>query len=226
MFYELKAKLRKEEGKKAAKLRANSLVPAVIYGPEVKQNINLTLGYNEFKKVYDVAGENSLINLVIEGEGKPRETLVKDVSYEPLSDRVSHVDFYQIKEGQKLAIKVGLKLIGESPAVKSLGGVLFQNLGELAVKCLAKDMISEIEVDISGLAAIDDKIVVRDLKVPVTLEIMEDLSTAVVIITLPEEEKVEVASTVEMPKVEGEEKKEGEEGADAKAEPEKKAEKK
>ena len=167
-----------------------------------------------------------MINLMIEGETKPRETLVKDVSYEPLSDRISHVDFYQIKEGQKLEIKVGLKLVGESPAVKSLGGVLFQNLNELGVKCLAKDMISEIEIDISNLTAIDDKIVVRDLKVPSTLEITEDLNTAVVIITLPEEEKVEVAAAVEMPKVEGEEKKEGEEGAEAKAEPEKKAEKK
>lgn len=212
MFYELKAKPRKEEGKKVRGLRAGDLVPAVIYGPEVKENIILTLGYNEFKKVYDKAGENSLINLTIEGEGKPRETLVKDVSYEPLTDRISHVDFYQIKEGQKLEIKVSLKLVGESPAVKSLGGVLFQNLNELGVKCLAKDMISEIEVDISNLAAIDDKIVVRDLKVPATLEITEDLNTAVVIITLPEEEKVETAAAVEMPKVEGEEKKEGEDG--------------
>ncbi|MEK7512136.1 MAG: 50S ribosomal protein L25 [Patescibacteria group bacterium] len=226
MFYELKAKPRKEEGKKVRGLRAGDKVPAVIYGPEVKENIILTLGYNEFKKIYDQAGENSLINLMIEGETKPRETLVKDVSYEPLSDRISHVDFYQIKEGQKLEIKVGLKLVGESPAVKSLGGVLFQNLNELGVKCLAKDMISEIEIDISNLTAIDDKIVVRDLKVPSTLEITEDLNTAVVIITLPEEEKVETAATVEMPKVEGEEKKEGEEGAEAKAEPEKKAEKK
>lgn len=222
MFYELKAKLRKEEGKKAAKLRGRDLIPAVIYGPEVKSNIILTLGYNEFKKVYDEAGGNSLIKLAIEGEAKPRETLVKDISFEPLSDRISHVDFYQIKEGQKLEIKVGLRLVGESPAAKNLGGVLFQNMGELAVRCLAKDMISEIEVDISNLVAIDEKITVKDLKVPATLEIMDDLNSAVVIVTLPEEEKMEAPAAAEMSEAVGVEKKEGEEGAEAKAESEKK----
>ncbi|MFH0988314.1 MAG: 50S ribosomal protein L25 [Parcubacteria group bacterium] len=229
MSYELKAKSRTDFGRKAYKFRAAGQTPAVVYGPEEKEGKSIFLNSGEFNKVFEKAGESALINLSIEGEKAPRETLVKDVAYDPLKGNAIHVDFYQVKKGQKLELEVTLKFVGEAPAVKEFGAILVKSLHAVKVRCLPKDIVSEINVDLSSLKAFDARIHISDLPIPEGVEILQDKNDVVAVVKEPEkEEEVKPAGeTVAMPEVAGKAK-EGEVAtgvADAKSE-DKKAEKK
>jgi len=194
MIHELKAKLR--GGDEAERLLA------VVYGPEVKENKLISLHPVEFGKLYEAAGESSIINLSIEGETKPREVLIKAVDYTPVRDIVRHVDFYQIKAGQKLEVEVELNYVGESSAVKDLGGILVTNMDHLKIRCLAKDMISELNVPLDALKALNDRIAVKDLAIPAGIEVLSNLDDVVAIVAVPEEEKAEEVAAPATP-VEG-----------------------
>jgi large subunit ribosomal protein L25 len=130
--------------------------------------------------------------------------------------------------GEKLETEIELNFIGESPAVKEQGGILVKSLDSIEVKCLPKDLISEIKVDTSSLKDMDDCIYVKDLDIPDELEVMLDENTTVASISRPRsdeeleqlEEKAEVdmdqVETVEKKKDEEEEQKEGDSEADKK----------
>jgi len=196
MIYDLDAIIRKELKKNVQALRAKSLVPGVIYGPEVKENINVAIDAVKLEKVFNEAGENSLINLKLDDGKATVEVLIKDIVFEPVSHRISHVDFYQIKKGQKLDIEPVLVFVGIAPAVKELGGILVKSLDKIEIRCLPKDMISEIQVDLTTLKTFEDKILVKDLKIPEGVEVLSDLEEAVAVISKPEEEAAGSAPAV------------------------------
>lgn len=233
MIYDLKATKRDRFGKILFNMRKIGMLPAVIYGPELKQSAPVFLKFNDFIKVFQKAGESSLINLAIDGEDKPREVLVKDVAYDAVKDAPIHIDFYQIKRGQKLELDIVIEFIGEAPAVKEAGGILIKNLHELSIRCLPKDIPEKVQVNLSSLKAIDDKIYVKDLQLGEAIEIKQDANDVIVLVAAPVEEEAEAKPEVaaaDIPTVEGEkkdeEKAEGEEeGKEKKTESkEKKAE--
>lgn len=203
MIYELNAKMR-QAGQTCKTENNRTFIPGVIYGPEIKENILVCLDLNETEKVYYEAGESSLIRLKLENEKEPREVLFKAVAKDVLTTDLRHVDFYQFKAGQKLEVEIELVFVGESVAVKGLGGIFVNSLNKLSVKCLPKDMINKIEVDISVLQTFEDKIRVKDLSIPAGLEVLADLEETVAVVTPPAKEEKEVAPTAEteMPKVE------------------------
>ncbi len=192
MKLSLKAEKREITGKKVSKLREDGKIPAVMYGQETEPK-NLLVDYNPFEKVYKEAGESTLVELELENEKIP--VLIHDVSYHPVTDKIEHIDFYKIKYGQKLTASVELKFIGESRAVKELGGTLVITLNEVEVECLPKDLISEIEVDLGKLETFEDVIHIKDLKVPETIKILADKDDVVAKVSQPrvaeEEEKAE-----------------------------------
>jgi len=222
MIYDFQATIRKELKKNVQSLREQGIVPGVVYGPELKENINVALDLVKLEKIFNEAGENSLINLQLEGEKETREVLIKDINFEPVTHRIAHVDFYQIKKGEKLEIEPELSFVGIAPAVKELGGILIKSLAKIEIRCLPKDMISHIEVDLTTMKNFGDKISVRDLKVPADVEILTDLDETVVVIAAPREEEVAAPKAeVKEPEVVG--KKEA--SADAPAEGDKAAKK-
>ena len=185
----LKVEKREITGKKVEGLRQEDKVPAVVYGSET-ENINLTLDYVTFEKLYAKAGESTLINLKLEGT-EEMPVLIHDVFRNPVSDKIDHVDFYKIKYGQKLTATVELEFVGEPKAVKELGGVLFTSIEEVEIECLPKDLISKIEVDLSILKTFEDYINVKDLNVPEAVKIMTGADDVVANVARPrvEEEK-------------------------------------
>lgn len=193
MIYELKGKLREATGKKLAVFRRKGEIPGVVYGGNMEKNILVFLNGVEFNKVHDKAGGSAIVSLLIEGETQLREVLIKEISRDSVRDTIIHVDFYQIEEGQKLELDIRIKLIGEAPAVKDLQGILVQNIDNVTVRCLPKDIVSEIEVDISSLRTFEDKIFVKDVKFPASFEVMDKPEEVVAMISMPEEEKEEAA---------------------------------
>ncbi len=188
MVYELNAKMRDVFGKNLATSREEGLVPAVIYGTELEKSITVFLNANEFSKIYKKASGSALINLKIEGETNPHEVLIKDVSVEPVKGGCLHVDFYQIKRGQKLEVDVGINFLGVAPAVKVLGGILIKNLDSIKIKCLPEEILSEVNVDLSKLSTFEDRIHIKDLALPESVEVLHDLEDVVVSVAAPTEE--------------------------------------
>ena len=88
----LKAKIRKDLGKKVKVLRKHGILPAVLYGPKIK-NFSIEIDFKEFENIYKEAGESSLISLEIDSDKFP--VLIHDVKKDPLTGKPIHADFYQ-----------------------------------------------------------------------------------------------------------------------------------
>lgn len=180
----IKLALKKRDGSVRPKLlRLKSLVPGVIYGHGT-ENKNVMADYNSFVKAFKAAGESTLIDLEIEG-GETVKVLVKDWQVEPLSNRYTHVDFYQVNLKEKLKTEIALNFIGESPAVKEQGGSIVKTLDSILVECLPTDLVHSIDIDLSILKTFDDIITVKDLVVPAGIHVLENPDEAIVKIEAP-----------------------------------------
>jgi len=153
-------------------LKKKGQIPAELYGQNQK-NQHLLVGEVMLSKVLASAGESSLIDLVID-DGKTIKVLIHDVQKNPVTNRTSHVDFYQVDMKHTLTVDVPFVFIGESKAVKELEGTLIKNMDEIEISCLPGDLISHIEVDISSLQTFDDVIKVKNLKAPSSITIKAD----------------------------------------------------
>jgi large subunit ribosomal protein L25 len=185
--YALAAKIRNLTGKKVDKLRKEGKIPAVLYGHKIKP-VNLSVDYTVFEKIFNEAGESTLIDLAIE-EQKPIKVLIQDSQFNPMTNQIIHVDFYQVKMDEKLHTEIALKLINEAPAVKELSGILVTNLHNLSVECLPGDLVHEIEVNLSSLKTLDDVIHVSDLEVPNGIHVLNPAGDVIVLIQPPRSEK-------------------------------------
>ena len=206
---EIKSKKRILLGKKVKSLRREGIIPAVVYGGK-EGATPIELDLKEFSKVFKTAGETTLIKLLVEEEVK--NVLVHDISRDSITEEISHVDFYEVKMDEKITAKVPLIFIGDAPAVIDLGGVLIKAMQELEVRALPADLPHQIEVDVSQIKTFDDNILVKDIKLPKNVEILEHLETSVAAVIPPRSEaelealKGEIEEKVEEVKVEAEEK--------------------
>lgn len=197
---ELKAQVRSDLGKKSEILREQGLIPAVIYGPD-KKNENLTVNEKEFNKVFEVVGTNRFIDLIV-GNNEPIMVLVKECQKDSVTDKIIHIDFYQIKKGHEITVDVELNYHGVSMAVKQKGGTLVKNFEKVTVKCLPKNIIENIDIDLSKLAEYNDSIYIKDLEVPEEVSIQNPQDQLVVTVLAPRKEKEIQADTVSSAPVE------------------------
>ena len=182
-------------------MRKKKIIPAVVYGHQITTQ-NISVPYLDFEKVYREAGESSLINLIVENE-KPIPVLIHDIQRHPLTGEIQHIDFYQVKTGEKITLEVGLKFVGEAPAVKELGGVLVTPLSKLKIECLPQDLIHELEVDISGLKNFEDIIRLKDLKIPQSIKVLASPDEVIALVKPPrKEEEIKILEEKPVEKVE------------------------
>lgn len=173
---------REAAGKDLNRSRKAGLVPAVLYGHGVEPRM-FWVNAIEFGKVFRTAGESTIFSLST-GKGAALNVLVHDVQTNPLTNRISHVDFYQVRMDEELETHVPLELINESPAVRE-GGVLVKTLEEVEIKCLPKDLPHSIVVDLSQLIAFEDQIKVSDLKPGKGVEILTEADTVLALVEAP-----------------------------------------
>ncbi|MCX6744013.1 MAG: 50S ribosomal protein L25 [Candidatus Parcubacteria bacterium] len=193
----LKAQERTILGKKVKSLKNQDLIPAVLYGHGIK-NQNLAVNVLEFKKLFDAVGTSKLVDLHI-NDKKPVKILVHDVQYDPIKTEVNHIDFYQIKEDEKITTEIELEFIGEAPAVKELGGVLVKTYDAIEIECLPAELekMDKIRVDLSVLKTFADSVHIKDLQVPAGVRITVDPDEVVALIEEIAEEKVEEVKPIE-----------------------------
>ena len=207
--YKLAAENRSEAGKGAARrLRASGRVPAVLYGHGTKPQ-HLSVDARQFGHALRTdAGSNVLISLEV---GRDQHlTLAKEIQRHPVRGDFIHVDFIQVRRGEKVHVQVSVRLVGESPGVRE-GGIADQDLYQLNVEAEVTAVPEAIEADVSGLG-IGDVLRVGDLKAPGGAVILDDPEAAVVSVVAPtveaepeaeEPEEGEVAETGEAAVAEG-----------------------
>lgn len=213
MTLKLLAKIRKEKGKKLKTLRKKGILPAVLYGPKIK-NLNLEVDQKEFEKILEKAGESSLISL--EAGKKKFLVLIHDIQRDPLTEKPIHVDFYQPLLKEEIEVKIPIIFEGEAPAVKELGGTLVKTIEEIEVKSTPQNLPKEIRVSIDKLKTFEDAILISDLKLPKGVKVKRAKDEVLARVLPPErieevkvEEKVEEkVQGPEMTPKSGEEKKE------------------
>lgn len=220
-IFRLEAKPRKILGKKVRRLRKEGILPAILYGHDIKPEPVL-VKKTDFEKVYEVAGSSNIIKLSL--DNKTLNVLAHEPDLHPVTGLPIHVDFYQVKMDEKIKTEIPLKFIGESKAVKELDGTLVINKDAIEVECLPKDLVSEIEVDTSPLQTFDDLIHIRDLKVPAGIEVLEEEDEVVASVESPrsEEELKELEEAPEEEEKEALEKMEVEEETEKTSEEEEK----
>ena len=156
--------------------------------------------------MYKVAGQSSVIEIV-GAEKKAVNAIVQDVSLHPLSGRFTHIDLYQVRMDEKLEAHIPIVFVGESKAVREMGGVFLQTLEEVLVTCLPSDLPHEISVDISKLETFEDSIQVKDIVLQKGVEILGDPETTVALVDAPrteaEMESLDEKVTADVTKVEG-----------------------
>ena len=205
MEYKIKAQKRKADSTaELSKLRQESLIPAVIYGHSF-ENLNVSFDSHSFTKIWEEAGESSLINLEVEGEKEPLQVLIKDIQKDPLTENIIHVDLHRIRMDEEVTAEVQLNFSGEAPAVKELGGNLVVSRDFISIRCLPKDLIASIDIDLSGLTDYDKSIHVKDLNISDKVKVLDSPELTIASVVAPKVEKAEEAAPVAEAAVAGEE---------------------
>ena len=192
----LSAKIRKDLGKKVKNLREKGSMPAILYGPGIK-NLPLEVDLKEFEKIYKEAGESSLVSLDVKRKKKRFQVLIHEVEKDPLTLEPLHVDFYQPKLKEKVQVSVPLVFEGKSKAVKEMEGTLVKNISEVEVKAFPRDLPKEIKVNIGGLKTFEDNILISDLELPERVEVLKNPGEVVALVTPPEKIEEELEKPIE-----------------------------
>ncbi len=166
-------------------------VPGVMYGNTMK-NTAIKCNAKELHGVYVKAGENTLVEVDVEGKKVP--CLIHAIAFDPVTSAYEHIDLYAVDMTKKVTTRVPVVFQGECPAVKNHGGVLLTVHGELEVTCLPSDIPESFIIDLTVLENLRDSVTVAKLKVPQGVVITQSPETAIVIVQEPrKEEVIEVA---------------------------------
>ena len=195
---ELNARVRNQSGKgPARRLRIEGFIPAVFYGPK-SESIQLAVNTSELMKLLRNKEENVFIKLLVD-DGKYMEKLsmIKELQTDPLTKRLLHADFYEIRMDQKIIFDIPVHFIGEPVGVDN-GGELHHLKRDVKVSCLPGKLPDFIEVDVSSLD-IGDAIRVKDIKIAEDITILdpEDAAIATVSTTRVAREEVETTEETE-----------------------------
>ncbi len=148
---------RENKGKGAARrLRRLGRVPAVIYG-EIEKSVQVSVDSHEL--MLALKRDHAMLNLTKGDE--EHLVIVREIQRHPVKDTIIHVDFMQVKKGQKLTLSVSIKFEGKPIGIKE-GGMLDEVRNEVEIEVLPKDIPNYIVINIDNLA-VGESIRVKDI---------------------------------------------------------------
>ena len=154
----IKGSKRESVGKTASKaLRNAGMVPCVIYGGE--QPIHFSAEEKAFKGLVYTP---NVYTASIDIDGKVIPAILQDIQFHPVSDKIIHIDFYQLFEDKEITMNIPVVLVGKSKGV-AIGGALRHNVRKMKVKALPANLPDFIEADITELE-IGNKLYITSLK--------------------------------------------------------------
>ena len=183
----LEGELRTEFGKgPARRMRVAKEIPATVYAGG-EQPVYLKLPMKD--TTLALRHTNALITLKFGDES--RMAVVKDVQRNPVRRIVEHVDFYEVKAGEKIEVEVPVFVDGTPKGA----AIAFVDIQELKVRADVANLPKRIVVDVNGLTE-GDKVFLKDLALPEGVELaMDDLEESVVTVEVPEEAPAAATAT-------------------------------
>lgn len=180
--------VRAEFGKGAARrLRVAKLIPATVYaGGAQPEYIQLPMK----ETTLALRHTNALFTLTFGGE--KRMAVVKDVQRNPVKRIVEHVDFYEVKAGEKIDVTVPVFVEGEPKGA----AVAFVDVQELTVRADVANLPERIVVNVDGKMD-GDKVLAKDIVLPEGVELDMDAEESVVSLSVPEDASAEEEETAE-----------------------------
>ena len=175
--------------RKNLKQRTDGSVPGILYGPRIEKNIPLEINLKDFIKVYNEAGESSLVSLESSNSSEKYLVLINEIQRDPLNREIIHIDFYQPNLKEKVEVTIPLRFVGSPPAIKEFGGTLVKNILEVDVKAFPQELPNEIKVNVDKLLTYDDTVTIADLEVSEGVDIMKEAEEIVALVVPIVEEK-------------------------------------
>ncbi|PYQ29605.1 MAG: 50S ribosomal protein L25 [Acidobacteria bacterium] len=189
----LEVERREATGKEVAKkLRREGRVPAVVYGGH-REPVAITVDRKSISELIQKSdhGIRSVFLLQMKGTDQQRHAMIKEVTIDPISRKMMHVDFVRVVMDEKVRVTVPIHLNGTAIGVKE-GGLLDFQLREVHIECLPNAIPDAIEVDITPLGH-HDYYRIKDLQVPEGAKVMDDPERVVVGVTHARAEVTEAA---------------------------------
>ena len=182
----LSVNLREVKKNEAAKLRRQGQVPAVVYH---KGEATVAISVDEIsldKLVH--SSESHVIDLQYP-DGKSVRSFIKDVQFDPVTDRVIHADFQLFSADEVVEMEVPIHLEGECVGVKIGGGKIQINVHALELKGKPENMPEHFTIDVSALE-LGQTLHIRDLQkvAPEGIQILGDADASVVSVSAPRKE--------------------------------------
>lgn len=187
--YKLDMQKREKTGSNAVKkLRVKEMIPGVIYGKDLEP-INVCVDEKELRKVHQMAGTSSLIDVNVDGED--HTVIIKDVQKHPFKNNYVHVDFKSINMGEVSTFIIPVVLEGRDE-IRVQPSVLMQLLDEIEIECLPKNLPNEAVVSVIDMQ-IGDTFEVKDLDVfkNADIKVLAEETEAVCSLSEPKEEVIE-----------------------------------
>ncbi len=187
---ELQATKREILGKKVSVLRRQGITPVHLFGHGI-ESVALQSDTTKLQRALARAGKTGLISLKFDKEESPRNVMVREVQTEPLTGETLHVDFYQVRMGEKVSVEVPVVFVGEAPALKSKDNMLVRELNALTVECLPDKIPASVVLDVSALTEAEQALRVRDIKLAEDITVLNDPDVVLARISVRRAEKVE-----------------------------------
>jgi len=170
----------RETGKKAAKaVRREGLVPCVLYG-RTTEPVHFSVETLALRPLIFTT-ETRTVDMTVAGEDY--NAIVKDITFHPVSERPTHVDFLALTAGEALTMTVPIQLEGDAPGVKA-GGLISQPLFELTIRSLPKNIPGHVSIDVSHLQ-LGESLHVDNILLGDEIEVLTDPHRTVVTIVAP-----------------------------------------
>ena len=187
----LEVSRREQTGKEVAKkLRREGKVPAVVYGGH-RDPVAIAVDRKAVSELIQKSehGIRSVFLLKMSGTDQQRHAMIKDVTIDPVSRKMTHIDFVRVVMDEKVRVTVPVHLNGTALGVKE-GGVLDWQVRDVHIECLPTAIPDSIEVDVAPLGG-HEYYRVKDLKLPEGVRILDDPERVVVGVTHARAEVVE-----------------------------------
>jgi large subunit ribosomal protein L25 len=200
---QLNAEPRSTQGKGAARaMRRGGKVPAVIYGRGREPSPLAINGVELGRLLERIVPASTIVELTV--DGTTVKTLIREVQRHPVRPGIVHVDFYEIRAGEKIRLEVPIHCTGIPEGVRNQGGTLDQVIRTVEIEVLPADIPEHVELDVTALT-IGKSLHISDLSIP-NAEILMDPSLTVATVVAPRVEEVvaPAAAAVEGAPVEGE----------------------
>jgi large subunit ribosomal protein L25 len=187
----LEVSRREETGKEVAKkLRRDGKLPAVVYGGH-RDPVAIVVDRKAVSELIQKSehGVRSVFLLKMAGTDQQRHAMIKDITIDPMSRKMTHIDFVRVVMDEKVRLTIPVHLNGTAIGVKE-GGILDFQVRDVHVECLPNAIPDSIEVDVAPLGS-HDYLRVKDLKLPEGVRVLDDPERVVVGVTHAKAEVVE-----------------------------------